>query len=45
MCHVQQFLNSGRMTEAGPLELLSGDEGADSDGDRDIKLPGVTKGK
>ena len=30
------------MTEAGPLELLSGDEGEDRG--PDIKLPGVTKG-
>ena len=33
------------MTEAGPLELLSGDEEEDSDsGGRNIKLPGVIKG-
>ena len=31
------------MTEAGPLDLLSEDE-RDSDGDADIRLPGVTKG-
>lgn len=33
------------MTEAGPLELLSEDEGEDSDQRADIKLPGVTKGE
>ncbi len=33
------------MTEAGPLELLSGDEGENSDEGADIKLPGVVKGK
>ena len=32
------------MTEAGPLDLLSEDEGEDSDGGTRIKLPGVTKG-
>lgn len=33
------------MTEAGPLDLLSGDEGEDSDDPgRGIKLPGVRKG-
>ena len=34
------------MTEAGPLDLLSGDENEDSDDQgRDIKLPGVRKGE
>ncbi len=31
------------MTEAGPLDLLSGDE-EEGEGNTDIKLPGVTKG-
>lgn len=33
------------MTDAGPLDLLSGDEGEDGDGGPRIELPGVTKGK
>ena len=32
------------MTEAGPLELLSGDEGDSDDERAKIKLPGVAKG-
>ncbi len=32
------------MTEAGPLDLLSGDEGGSGDEGPDIKLPGVAKG-
>lgn len=42
---LQQYLNSSRMTDAGPLDLLSGDEGEDGDGGPRIELPGVTKGK
>jgi len=36
---VQRHLNSGRMTEAGPLDEISDDEG-----DTRIKLPGVATG-
>ena len=40
------MLNSANMTEAGPLSMLSEDEGdMDSDNETaDIKLPGVRKG-
>ena len=40
----QQFLNSARMTEAGPLETLSGEESDDERELRAIKLTGVRKG-
>ena len=40
----QQFLNSAHMTEAGPLEALSGEESDDERELRAIKLPGVRKG-
>ncbi len=40
---LQQFLNSRRMTEAGPLELISEDEDEEQRG-TDIKLPGVRRG-
>lgn len=33
------------MTEAGPLEMFSGDEEENSDREADIKLPGVAKGR
>lgn len=41
------MLNSANMTEAGPLSMLSEDEGdIDSDdGTTHIKLPGVRKGE
>lgn len=39
---LQQYLNSAKMTEAGPLDLLD----ADSDSDKeDLSLPGVLKGE
>ena len=41
----QQFLNSAHMTEAGPLEALSGEESDDEKELRTIKLPGVRKGQ
>ena len=38
---LQQYLNSAKMTEAGPLDLLD----VDSDSDKeDLNLPGVLKG-
>ena len=39
---IERILNSSRMTEAGPLELLSEDE--DISDREDIRLPGVRKG-
>ena len=44
--HSQRMLNSAQMTEAGPLSMLSEDEGELDDDEReaDIKLPGVSKG-
>jgi len=42
LLQLQQYLNSAKMTEAGPLDLL----GADSDSDQeDLSLPGVLKGE
>ena len=38
---LQQYLDSAKMTEAGPLDLLD----VDSDSDKeDLSLPGVLKG-
>lgn len=38
------MLNSANMTEAGPLSMLSEDEGSSDEETADIKLPGVKEG-
>lgn len=38
----QPYLNSSRMTEAGPLDEISEDEREE---EHDLKLPGVRKGQ
>lgn len=42
MSWLQQYLNSARMTEAGPLDLLDVDSDSDQE---DLSLPGVLKGE
>lgn len=41
-CILQTILNGKRMTEAGPLDLISEDE--EEEAGADIKLPGVHRG-
>lgn len=41
---LQSILNGKRMTEAGPLDLISEDEEEEEEG-ADIKLPGVHRGR
>ena len=41
---MQRFLSGQRMTEAGPLGLISEDE-EDEETGADIKLPGVRRGE
>ena len=42
---MQRFLGSDRLTEAGPLELISDEEfDSDNEGRKGISLPGVRKG-
>lgn len=41
---LQEFLHSGNMTEAGPLDLID-DNDNENDGDESLSLPGVLKGE
>lgn len=43
VCFLQEFLNSGQMTDAGPLELI--DDSDDERSEKILSVPGVRKGK